>query len=409
MRHREGLGPEMPDRISRSRREPSATARAIQYHARRSPHSRSGSRGGHLGAVPPGRVVPLAQRSVGAVFSSESDGDCVDELDLDILRWMYPGGVWSPWGVGPKISAIEIASHVGLDRSAVWARIRRWSREGFWEGFEVQVNFAIFDVELLHASIEVADSAKGCALIDRLASVEGVVAASLHVGDSPTARDVQTVAVLMVNDGRTQVERRMRTLRRLSPTTSVTGPFRMAPPRSSRPLTPLDWRIIATIFDNPNLSPSKAARRVGVTLKTFDRHHSALVEDRVVSYAPKVDWSRMGCVALGFYCDGAQVVEGVRRAVAARFPHSMPIAVEGLGPIAPGFDPSRCFGVIVPAHSPHEVLTLVRDLSRLAGVREVRPELWGPQRSFPGWVVRRISEHLGVPADVQPLPIPSPG
>ena len=324
----------------------------------------------------------------------------VDDLDLDILRWMYPRGEWSPWGTGAKIGPTEIALHVGLDRTAVWARMLRWRREGFWDGFEAHLNFAIFGVGLLHASIHVSDSAEGCDLMDELEQVEGVLAASLYSGDSATTRNVEGVAVVMVAENPARVARRMRILQRLSPTRNVNGPFGMQGPPCSRVLTPLDWRILAAIVANPNASPSQAARIVGLTLKTFVRHHSALVGDHVVSYAPKVDWSKLGCVTLSFYCRDAGDVDRVHRALEARFPHMIPMRVEGIGDIAPEYDPSRCFGVIVPAHSPHEVLTLVRDLSRLDGVRLVRPELWGPQRQFPRWVNQRIAEHLTTPERV---------
>jgi len=346
---------------------------------------------------------------VTAGFSPETHGVYVDDVDLDILRWMYPGGVMSLWGTDPRITATEIASHVGLDRTAVWARVRKWKREGFWEGFIVDVNLTYFGVGLHHASIHVADPAEGCALMDKLESVEGVVGASLHFGDSMAARDVEFVAVMMVADSPERIARRMRILRRLSPTGSVNGPVLCEPPPCTRELTPLDWRIIAALLANPNRPISQVARLVGVTLKTFIRHHSALIDDHAVSYALKLDWSRMGCVTLGVRCRDAGDVDEVHRAFEARFPHLIPMALEGLGGVSPDYDPSCCFAVIVPARSPHEVQTLIRDLSKIPGVRLVRPELWGPQRRFPGWFYPRIAEHLAQPEDLPPRLLPRSG
>jgi len=332
----------------------------------------------------------------------------VDDIDLDILRWMYPGGVWSPGGTDPRITATDIASHVGLQRTAVWDRVRKWRREGFWDGYEVHLNFAIFGVGMAYAEIQVADAAEGLALFDKLEQVEGVLGASLHSGDSATTWGIELVAVMMVSDTPTQIARRMRILRRLSPRGRVNGPYIIGAPHCSREPTPLDWRIIAAIVADPNASLSEQAHRVGVTLKTFVRHHSALLDDKAATYAPKVDWSKLGCVSLGIYCRGTGDVDRVRRVLEVRFPHSIPMSLEGLGNLSPGYDPSCCFGVIVPARSPHGILTLVPDISRIPGVRLVRPELWGPRRSFDGWIYQHIAEHLASPPALLPKLAPRP-
>ena len=323
----------------------------------------------------------------------------MDDLDLDILRWMYPGGVWSPWGSDPRIGVAEIASHVGLDRTAVWARMRKWRRDGFWDGFQTHVNARIFGIGMLFVTFRVADSAEGWDLLDRVGEIEGVVGASLHFGDSLVARDVEHVGVTMVAGNSAEIFPRMEALRQISPSGVVDGPVVFEPPPCSRELSDLDWRILSVMVDYPNASVPRAAGVVGVSPKTFTHHRSALIDDHVVSSAPKLDWSKMGCVTLGFYCNNAPDVEGARQAVESRVPHSIPVSLAGLEGIAPEFESSKCFSQIVPAHSPHEVQTLVRDLSGIRGVKMVRPELWGPQREFSGWVRQRIAENLASPAN----------
>jgi len=320
----------------------------------------------------------------------------MDDLDLDILRWVYRGGVWSPWGTDPKITAAEIASHVGLDRTRVWARIRRWRREGFWDGFLVYPNLTIFGVELLSAEIVVVDVAEGCALMDQLERMDGAVRAFLAYGDSATRRDVEVLVVYFVGDDPTRIGRRMELLRRISPTGRVDGPFRCEAPECTRALTPLDWRIIAAIVANPNASLSQVATLVGVTLKTFVRHHTALIDDHAVFYVPKVDWSRVGCVTVAVHCGGAADVGRVRKALEARFPHSIPISFEGydIEGVAPEFDRSRCFPIMVPSHSPNDLQTLVLNISQIPGVRLARTLLFGPSRRFLRWTSQQISEHL---------------
>jgi DNA-binding Lrp family transcriptional regulator len=318
----------------------------------------------------------------------------VDDLDIDILRWMYPGGVMSMFGTDPRITSAEIARHVGLDRTAVWDRLQKWRQEGFWDGFEVHVNVRIFGVGLLGASIHVAGPAEGCALMERLEHVDGVLGVSLHFGDSRTARDVELVAVMMVADDAEHIARRMRTLRGLSPSGKVNGPDRFEPPRCSKELTPLDWRILSAIVAHPNAPVSHVARLVGVTLKTFTRHRSALLDEHVVTYGLRLDWSKLGCVALGAYCVDPEDVPRVQLEFSARRPHSIPVSLVGISGISADYDASRCFAVIVPAHSPHEVQTLVRDFSKIPGVRMVRPELWGPQRRVHDWISQRIAEQV---------------
>ena len=327
----------------------------------------------------------------------------VDDRDLDILRWMYPDGAYSYWGADPRITLTEISSHVGLDRTAVWDRLRRWRREGFWNGFEVALNLTTLGMEEVRVEIQVADSAEGSALLGELEHVDGVLWARVCFGDTITEQNVEDVVVVLVRDDPAHLERRLRRLRQLAPTGVIGGPFLDDSPPCTRDLTPLDWRIIAAIVANPNASPSRVARLLGVTRKTLVRHRSALIDDQAVFYIPKVDWTRLGCVALGFFCDDSEAVDSVKRAVEARFPHAIPwTSLRRSEGINVGWDNSTCFVMSVPAHSPNDVQTIVRDLTMIAGVRKVRPEYWGPERRFPGWVNQRIAEHLASPAPVVP-------
>jgi DNA-binding Lrp family transcriptional regulator len=326
----------------------------------------------------------------------------MDDLDLDILRWMYPGGVWSPWGTDPRITVADIASHVGLTRTAVWARLCKWRKVRFWDGFETQVNSRIFGASVSMVSFHVNDSAQGWELLDRTGAIEGVMWASLHFGYSLVARNVEYVLVTMLADTRANQLRRMRALRRLSPTGVVDGPVTTAPPPCSRTLTRLDWRVLSAMVARPNSSTARLAGDVGVSLRTLDHHRSMLIDDRVVCSTPRFDWSKMGCVALTFYCRCSEDVEEAIRALECRLPHSIPVSFQGFN--GHDFRDPMCFCYLVPAHSPHEVQTLVHDLSRLPGVTLVLPELWGPRRGFTAWATARIAERLSPPVTVVHTP-----
>jgi DNA-binding Lrp family transcriptional regulator len=345
-----------------------------------------------------------------AGISSKTHTAYVDDLDLSILRWMYPGGLFSFWGADPRITPSEIASHVGLDRTAVWDRLRKWRREGFWNGFEVDLNLGTLGLGEFRVEIKVADSPEGWALLDKLEQIDGILWARVGFGDTITQRDVEVVSVRLVADTPEHIVRRMQRLRELSPTGIVDGPFRNEAPSCSRDLTPLDWRIIAAAVANPNASTSRLASLVGVTVKTFVHHHSALIDGHAVFYIPQVDWSRMGCACLGVFCQDIGDFDPVRRAFEVRFPHSIPLApLREFGGITAGWDDSTCFGIIVPAHSPHEVQTLLRDVSMIPGVRKARPEYWGPERRYSKWVRLIIAEKLANPLVVTPRPEPRSG
>jgi hypothetical protein len=322
----------------------------------------------------------------------------MDDRDLDILRWMYPGGVWSPWGTDPRITITDVAAHVALDRTAVWARLRKWRREGFIDGFETHPNLRIFGVGALLATFRVADSAEGWDLMDKAGDIDGVVGACLHFGDSLVEPDVEHVCVTMVADTPAKVRWRTQALGRISPTGVVDGPAPLDPGPCSWELTQLDWRILGAMVANPNASAPRAAALIGISPKTFEHHRSALVDNFVVRCAPILDWSKMGCVTLGFYCRAAVDVEGARRSLQDHVPHAVPISLMGMAGTMPVVDPSTIFAFIVPAHSPNEVQKLVRDLSKLPGVTKVRPEFWGPWRGFSSWAERRIAEHVVHPA-----------
>jgi DNA-binding Lrp family transcriptional regulator len=308
---------------------------------------------------------------------------------------MYPGGEWLWWGTDPRITTTEIASHVGLERKAVWARVRTWRGEGFWDGFEVRPNPRIFGAGQIHFEVPVLGPVQGAELLEKLGYLDGVLWARDGFGVSASGGvESEAVLVALITEDARHVNRRIRILRGLSLNGDLEGPFQDETPACSHRLTPLDWRILAAVSANPNTSPSRLARLVGVTLKTFAQHHSVLIERHAIFYQPKVDWSRLECVLLGVQCDGEDDARRARAELMGRFPSSMPMTFEGFEGIAPGWDNSTCFGTMVPAHSPHAVHALVRIVSKIPGVRRVESETWGSERLYSDWANHRIAEHL---------------
>ena len=319
----------------------------------------------------------------------------MDDLDLRIFRWMYPGGMWSWWGTDPRITTTEIGSHVGLERAAVWARIRNWKREGFWNGFEVRSNPGIFRVGQVHVEVRVLGAARGADLIADIEQLDGVLWARVVSGTAArSGREGEVVLVTLVSDNAKGLSRRLRLLRRLTPMECLEGPFRNDTPPCSGRLTPLDWRIVAALSAEPNSSAARLASLLGITLKTFAHHHSKLIEGNAIFYLPSVDWSKLGCVVLGLNCRSAEDVDRVRSELLGRYPASIPMTLAGFEGIAPDWDHSTCFAAMVPSHSPHSVHALIRDISKIPGVKLARSETWGPERLYHEWTDRRIAAHV---------------
>ena len=342
-------------------------------------------------------------------FSSRRHDVGVDELDLRIFRWMYPGGVWTWWGTDPRITTTEIGSQVGLDRTAVWARIRHWRRNGFWDGFEVHVNPRIFDVTQVRVEIPVLGPAQGAEVLDQLELVEGVLTAQVASGITLHGREGEIVMLYLAGEDATRLNRRLRILRRFSSTGDLEGPFHDMIPSCSHPLSPLEWRILAAVIANPNASPTRLARLVGVTLKTFAHHQAALIDHHAIFYLPKMDWSKLPGVALEVYAQTAEDADRVRAELQARYPASIPIDIKGAEGVAPDWKDSTCFAAIVPVQSPNGVHALVRDVSRIPGVRLAYAVTLGPERLYLDWVNRRIAEHVAGPLTTSPGFVPRSG
>lgn len=318
----------------------------------------------------------------------------VDDLDLRLFRWMYPGGVWSWWGMDPRISTTQLASHIGLERTAVWARFRKWRSDGFWNGFGIRANPRIFGTGQVHVEIPVRGSVQGADLIDHLERVDGVLWARLGLGTLALGGEGEVVLVTLAAEDEKLVRRRLRLLGHFSSTGDLEGPFHDETPPCPYQLTPLDWRILAAVSANPNASTAQLARLVGVTLKTVTQHRARLIEHHAIFYVPQVDWSKLGCVVLGLFCRSVEDAGRARAELEGRFPASIPMSLEGFEGIAPEWDSSTCVGTMVPAHSPNVVHALVRSASRIPGVRFANFETWGPERLYLDWPNRRIAEHL---------------
>lgn len=302
---------------------------------------------------------------------------------------MYPRGIWSYCGIDPRITPAEIAKHVGLRRKAVWARIRQWKRAGIWKDPRVFPNPQLFGLREFQVEMPVADPSEGSAVMDKLERVGGIIDSMIAFSDTEAGPSADIVQLVFVAESGREFQRIARLLKRISPTGSLFGPAQDILPRCTQDLSPIDWRILSALVENPGGSLSQIARLARVTLKTAARRRSALIDSQAVWFIPDIDWSRHPSIVFNLTCHEAGDMPRVRAALDERFPHSLPMATEYFGSI---YDPPRPVVMIrVPAHSPGERQKLELELSRLPGVKLVRPSIWGPSRWYPYWATGVIA------------------
>jgi len=318
----------------------------------------------------------------------------VDDIDLGIVRWMYPDGTWVPWGVDPRITPAQIGRRIGLSRTAVWARVRQWAKEGFLETWVAGPNIRLFDAGILAVDLHITDPADATSVLEELELVEGVTYASVGFGDARSSESVEQVSVCFVDDNPTAVARRMRLFRRLSTAGVVDGPYEFRVPTVSRQLSALDWRIIAALRAKPRASLSRVAELLGITLKTLVRRRDALLESKAIWYYAEFDWSRLPSVALRMSYHQAHELPNILRTLDERFRHYLPMSLADIGAYDQQPESQRILEVRVPARSPDEVQHIMIDLARIPGVTRVRNDLYGPARFYHHWVNQRLASRI---------------
>jgi hypothetical protein len=139
---------------------------------------------------------------------------------------------------------------------------------------------------------------------------------------------------------------------------------------------------------------SRIAKRVGITLKTAVRRHSALIDDHAVFFAADLDWARHPSVLAYLFFQGHHAREDISRELGVRFPRHLLMNREGVGFMGTKYESPHFLVVRLPVESPSAVQSLAVGLSKLKGVTEVRTEVWGPSRRYPRWFAERLAERV---------------
>lgn len=329
-------------------------------------------------------------------FSNQRRLTGVEAIDLEILRRMYRGGRWVRWGMDPRISLQEIAANIGVQRGLVAAHIRNWRRNGFLLGSHASPSLSLFGCGLLAAEFPVASSQDAVKMMDRLELVDGIIAAKTFCGDIRGERTVSGLWVLFVQDHPLSVERRVRLLRDIFPSVRSYEPVQLGVPSAPATLSLLDWKILESFLEQPELGLGARAKLLHVTEKTLARRLSRLIETDCLDYDLLLDWTKSRTVAIALIHDQASDLPGIHHALTSRFRFFL--TAEESSPSrslrAPEAVHPRLLWAVVPIETPSEVHQIADALRDVPGVVDARPNYWGFERFYPDWYAQRISEKL---------------
>jgi hypothetical protein len=105
------------------------------------------------------------------------------DLDLAILREMYPNGHIGASGIDPRLNPSRISRRLGVRRATIAERLRTWSQYGFLVKFDVWPNPALFRHSTHWLDLRAAGRIEKPAVLERIGLAPGAVMALDSVGD----------------------------------------------------------------------------------------------------------------------------------------------------------------------------------------------------------------------------------
>ncbi len=280
------------------------------------------------------------------------------DLDLAILRVMYPSGHIEPAGIDPRLNATRIARELRVGRGVIAQRLRAWSKFGFLAQYDVWPNPALFGQAPVWLDVRVADRLQKESVLERIGLVPGAVMALDVAGEwiaatfvRPVDEDRRRLADLVQN---------LSGVREVGPPSG--GPVE-APDRLP---TPLDFRIIRVLRRHPRESLANIARLARVSTRTITTRYHRLIENRAVWFVPIYDFRALAEPVLSV---NVRCASGPDR---ERFAHSLhrafPRILEFLrSPVSPMLTEDR-LGCVLIARSAARVEGIERWIRAQPGV-----------------------------------------
>ena len=298
----------------------------------------------------------------------------VTQLDFDIIREMYPRGGVEISGVDPRLNANRIAARLGIGRARVSARFRRWRELGFVARYEVWPNPQLFGLNGVSFDVRVRDRAEKPEVVERIALVPGAIGGIDVLGDWLAATFVLPVGE---DPGRL-----VALVRNLSGVAEVGPPVVWGtPPGGTRPLSPLEQRIVRALRKFPAESLTGIARHVGVPTRTMTARYARLLDERAVWFLPIFDFRALSGPVLDLYVEFTDATErpAFGRALRQYHPGSIEFVRAPFGPLLP----ERIGSYFVVPRSAAEVDDIERWVRRQPGVCGVESSTLVRVLSFP--------------------------
>jgi DNA-binding Lrp family transcriptional regulator len=315
----------------------------------------------------------------------------MDPLDFAIYRYQSPGGEARFWAgrrvIDPTVPAREIAERVGISENGVRARLRSLSERGFLGPRSVTPNPSLFGARVFVAELPVKEAGEVERVLRDLALVDGVIFARDVLDE-----DERKIRVHFVSDADSTTMRRAALLRRLSPTGELRAPQPYWLPSVDRELSPLDWRVLHSVWHEPDASIAEIGTRVGISLKTAARRFHQLIESKACWWTPGPNLEEFPLALVWVYVKGPEDRGTVASKILKEAPTWMPAASDGLG-LEPGSSSTLVAG-LVPADAPAVLERLMRKFAGLPGVTKVRRTFALGSMSYPTWFADRIAERL---------------
>jgi DNA-binding Lrp family transcriptional regulator len=327
-------------------------------------------------------------RDVQEVSARDRGYGAMDPTDFAIFRFLSEGGVARFWGgrcvIDPRITPREVAERLDISESGVRARLHQISERGFLRDRCVVPNPALFGRRVFVADLPVTHSGEVDRMLGDLALVDGVIFTRDTLDE-----EQRKIESYFVSENDSSAARLAALLGRLSSEESrvVARPY-FTPP-CGRQLTPLDLRVLRTLWRSPEATFAELAEDVGISLKTAARIYHHLIESRACwwTHGPASEEFPLALVriALRNAEDSPGVAEWIRRDGYTW----MPVAQDGFG-----LDPSLAGGVmvgLVPADLPTVLERFLRRLFMVEGVAHIQRTFALGSAMYPAWFADRIA------------------
>lgn len=323
--------------------------------------------------------------------------DLMDPLDFAIYRFLSPGGEARFWAgrrvIDPMVTPreimerVQISERVVISESAVRARLDHLADRGFLKDKTVIPNPSLFGRRVFVVDLLVRQSGEVDRILRDVSLVEGVVF-TRDVMDE----DERNIRVHFVSESDATASRQGALLGRLSSAGKPLVPQPYYTPPCDRELSPLDWRVLKTVWHHPDAPFAEIARTVGITLKTAARSYHQLLDSRACwwTHGPESEEFPLALVCIDLR--SPKDLDPITGWIEKEAHPWMPVARDGFGLVPE--DVTTVLPGLVPADAPTVLERFLRKCAREDGVVRIRRTFPLGSASYPAWFADRLGDRV---------------